>query len=92
MSLQPIVKPLLDFTVKDIKVPAPGPNEHGRMYVALVDYEWRGQTYQAHYEYHAATCSLLISTQGETIEFPTSQLLGNLLARISIGGHHAQAH
>ena len=53
MSLQPITKPLVNFTITGVHVPTPGLNSNGRSFIALVHYDWCGQSYQAHYEYHA---------------------------------------
>lgn len=92
MGLQMMTTPLIDFTVTGVYVPTPGLNSHGRSLVALVNYDWRGQSYQAHYEYHAPSSSLCISTQGQCVELPTSQLLGSLLARISTEAANAQTH
>jgi hypothetical protein len=91
MSLQPMIKPILDFTVQSVDVPQE--TTHGsRVFVALVHYAYDGTTFDAHIHFDWQEGELQVATQGQRMGVPMQQILGSLLAKINGGAHVPQTH
>jgi hypothetical protein len=91
MSLQPMIKPLMDFNIQGVSVPD-ATTDQERVFVATVHYEHRGNTFEANIHFAFKEGELHLATQGQRIGLPMMQLLGSLLAKINGGAHVAQVH
>jgi hypothetical protein len=91
MSLQPMIRPLLDFTVQGVSTPAETTDD-GRVFVAIVHYEHHGNSFDAHIHFAYERGELQVATQGQRVGVPMQQILGSLLAKINGGAHVAQTH
>jgi hypothetical protein len=92
MSLQPLITPLMDFSVVGVSVPEAA-MQNDRVFIALIQYEHRGNTFDATLQFAIEGGALHLCTQGQGVSLPIGQLLGSLLAKINGGAPHgAQTH
>jgi hypothetical protein len=81
----------LDFVVQGVNVPDATTTD-GRVFVAVVNYEYRGAMFDATIHFDWQQGELQVATQGQRMGIPMQQILGSLLAKINGGAHVAQTH
>jgi len=92
MGLQPLITPLMDFNVEGVSVPD-ATTEADRVFVGVVQYQHRGNTFDATLRFAFKEGALQLCTQGQCLSVPVAQLLGSLLAKIHGGADHgSQVH